>query len=97
MQSRSLFYIKDIKTDIIRSKSLQLKAYYLTKAEYDKKEEEKNRERQQNLTYCYLNGDNAKVNNNSTDQSINIVNTNSEDLFGNIRKVLKEHLAEEER
>ncbi|USK69187.1 hypothetical protein [Peribacillus asahii] len=43
-----------------------------------------------------LYGANSRVNNNSTDQSINIVEMSSDDLFDEIRKALKENIRNEE-
>lgn len=95
-KSKNLFYIDDLTTDIVHGQVLQVKGYYLTKSEYDKREEEKNRSNQPASTVIYnLNGANARVNNNSNDHSTNVVNTSPSDLFDEIKKVLKDNLKDE--
>lgn len=89
--SNNYFFIEDIKTHIVHGKALQQKGYYLTEIEYKKiKEEEKK------VTIIYnLNGANSRVNNNSNDHSINVVNMSPTDLFDEIRNVLKEGISDE--
>lgn len=89
--SNNYLFIEDIKTDVVHGKAFQLKGYYLTEVEY-KRISEKN----EKITIIYnLNGTNSRVNNNSNDQSINVVNMSPSDLFDEIRKVLKENISDE--
>jgi len=48
----------------------------------------------QNVVYN-LYGANARVNNHSTDQSVNIINTSSDDLFDKLRQTIKESIDDE--
>lgn len=92
-KSNNRFYIEDLITEIVHGKVLQVKGYYLTKTEYEKLEEEKNRSNQSTSTVIYnLNGSNSRVNNSSNDHSINVVNTNPSDLFDEIRNILKDNI-----
>lgn len=95
-KSKNLFYIDDLMTSIVQGKVLQIKGYYLTKSEYDKREEEKNLNNQPRSTVIYnLNGANSRVNNSSNDFSTNVIDTSPSDLFDEIRKVIKNNLEDE--
>ena len=90
--SNNYFFIEDLKTNVIEGKAFQIKGYYLTENEYKKREEKE----EIATTIIYnLNGANSRINNNSTDQSINIVDMSPSDLFDEIRKVLKENISDE--
>lgn len=92
--SNDLLFIEDIKSQILHGKIFQIKAYYITKFQYEQKEKELQRKEQPSIIYN-LNGANTRVNNNSTDNSTNIINTSTSDLFDEIRKVLKETVVDE--
>lgn len=88
--SNNLLYIDDIKTQVYNGKPFQLKGYYLSEKEYHKQNE-----KVEKVTNIYnLYGANSRVNNQSTDQSINIVDMSPNDLFDELRKVLKENITD---
>lgn len=95
--SQNLFYIEDIKAEVVYGEVFQQKGYYLTKNEYDQKEkeEEMNRNHPSSIVYN-LYGANTRVNNHSNDNSTNIIDTSSNDLFDEIRNILKESIKDEE-
>ncbi|MGD6896384.1 hypothetical protein [Bacillus infantis] len=87
--SKDKFYIEEKKSDVINGKVFQIKGYYLTERELEKVELEK--KTTQTIIYN-LNGTNSKVNNNSTDRSINVIDMTSEDLFNKIRNLIQENI-----
>lgn len=90
MVSNNCFYIEDIKSHIVKGTVFQLKGYYLTKVEYEKR-----KKKDEGITNIYnLNGANAKINNHSNDHSVNIINMSSTDLFDEIRNVLNNNITE---
>ncbi|CAH0345727.1 hypothetical protein [Bacillus sp. CECT 9360] len=91
--SKNKYYIDDKKSQVIQGSVFQLKGYYLTERELEKMEKEKKTE--QTIIYN-LYGANARINNNSTDHSINIVDMSPDDLFDELRKSLKENINDEQ-
>ncbi|MDW8517593.1 hypothetical protein [Priestia flexa] len=89
--SNNHFFIEDIKSHIVHGKVFQKKGYYLTEIEYKKSNEEEGK-----VTIIYnLNGANSRVNNNSSDHSINVIDMSPTDLFDEIRTAFKEGISDE--
>ncbi len=88
--TNNVFNIHDITVHTLRGQIFQKKCYYLTKVEFEEKEVL--RQSNQSIVYNLI-GANTRVNNHSTDQSINVVNTSNHDLFDEIKKILNDNVA----
>lgn len=91
--TKNVFTIQDITVDSHQGKIIQQKGYYLTKVEYEEKEAL--RQPIQSIVYN-LNGANTRVNNHSTDQSINVVNTSNNELFDEIKSILNHNVVNQD-
>lgn len=92
--SSDLLFIEDTKSQIFEGAVFQIKGYYLTKKEF---EDVKLKVQQSNPpTIIYnLNGANTRVNNNSTDNSFNVVDMSTK-LFDQIRNVVNNEIKNED-
>lgn len=91
--TKNVFIIQDITSDVIQGEVYQKKCFFFTKVEHE--EREALRRPAQSIVYN-LNGANTRVNNHSTDQSINVVNTSNHELFDEIKKILSEHVNDQD-
>lgn len=91
--TNNVFTIQDITVDSYQGKIIQQKGYYLTKVEFEEKEAF--RQPIQSTVYNLI-GANTRVNNHSTDQSINIVNTSNNELFDEIKSILNHNVADQD-
>jgi|GEM_PF-2767359 len=82
-------YIRDITAASFQGEVYQQKCFYSTKVEYE--ERETLRRPTQSIVYN-LNGANTRVNNHSTDQSINVVNASNHEVFDEIKKILSDNV-----
>lgn len=87
--TNNVLYIQDITAHSVHGEVYQQKCFYLTKVEYE--EREVLRRPTQSIVYN-LNGANTRVNNHSTDQSINVVNASNHEVFDEIKKILRENI-----
>lgn len=87
--TKNVITIQDITADSYQGKIVQQKGYYLTKVEFE--EREALRQPNQSIIYNLI-GANTRVNNHSTDQSINVVNASNHEVFDEIKKILSEHV-----
>ncbi|WP_026826971.1 hypothetical protein [Exiguobacterium artemiae] len=91
--TKNVFYIRDITSDIVNGEVFQKKCFFLTKVEY---EEKKARERPAQSIVYNLNGANTRVNNHSTDHSMNVVNASNHEVFDEIKKILSENVNDQD-
>lgn len=87
--TKNVFFIRDITSDIVDGEVFQKKCFFLTRVEYE--EREALQRPAQSIVYN-LNGANTRVNNHSTDQSINVVNASNHEVFDEIKKILSENV-----
>jgi hypothetical protein len=91
--TNNVFTIQDITAHFAQGEVFQQKCYYLTKVEFEEKEAL--RQPSQSIVYNLI-GANTRVNNHSTDQSINVVNTSNHELFDEIKKILNDNVADQD-
>lgn len=93
--SNDMLFIEDTQSTVVQGKVFQIKGYYLTEAQYSKQKRDQQKESRPSIVYN-LYGAHSKVNNHSTDNSINIVDMSSIDLFDEIRNILKETIVNQD-
>lgn len=95
--SNDWLYIEDIRSHIVNGKVFQIKGYYLTKKEFEEREQLKRKEKEHPYIIYNLYGANSRVINNSTDQSINVVDMSSKDLFDELRNTIQTFIEDEKQ
>lgn len=86
--SGEVFFVEEVKSQVIKNKVFQVQAFYLT--EFQRKKIERNTQVGNTPNIIYnLNGINSKVNYQSTDYSVNRITTSESDIFNEINKILE--------
>lgn len=89
--SGEMFFIEEVRSQVIKNKVFQVQAFYLTEFQLKKNQQNRHISNGSNIIYN-LNGINSKVNYQSTDHSVNQITTSESDIFNEIKKILEDSL-----